>query len=241
MSEIWIPAAGGGADLDVVTAQAGDVRNGKVIVGPDGEHLTGTMKEISGGTITPTTAQQTLNGEGYLVGNIVVPGFTPPPANALKKGFVYQIFGTKITGTFEGWVPGNNDLYYRGNNIAGFKDDYGGLAEFQSDRIYIQSKSGVIQRIISANSYNLAKYKRIDIKFTYREAPIYKEVVIELRRSNNTIIAEMKKNLDVGTTTTYSLDISSSSDNVPILLWFRMNDSNHRTPGLDIFQISIHS
>ncbi|MBR9942877.1 hypothetical protein KE502_03395 [Clostridiaceae bacterium Marseille-Q3526] len=41
---IWLPG-GGGADLDAVTASAGDVLAGKVIVGPDGEPLTGTMPE----------------------------------------------------------------------------------------------------------------------------------------------------------------------------------------------------
>lgn len=39
---IWLPG-GGGADLDAVTAGAGDVLAGKVIVGPDGEPLTGTL------------------------------------------------------------------------------------------------------------------------------------------------------------------------------------------------------
>ncbi|MCI8958975.1 MAG: hypothetical protein HFG62_07640, partial [Lachnospiraceae bacterium] len=43
MSRIWMPGGGGGADLDLVTAQAGDVLAGKVIVGPDGEPLTGTL------------------------------------------------------------------------------------------------------------------------------------------------------------------------------------------------------
>lgn len=39
---IWLPG-GGGADLDAVTASTGDVLAGKVIVGPDGEPLTGTL------------------------------------------------------------------------------------------------------------------------------------------------------------------------------------------------------
>lgn len=44
MGKIWIPGGGGGgADLDVVTAAADDVLSGKVIVGPDGEPLTGTL------------------------------------------------------------------------------------------------------------------------------------------------------------------------------------------------------
>jgi len=43
MSRIWMPGGAGGADVDVVTAGAGDVLKGKVIVGPDGEPLTGTL------------------------------------------------------------------------------------------------------------------------------------------------------------------------------------------------------
>lgn len=42
-----MPGGGGGADLDVVTAGAGNVEAGKVIVGPDGEPLTGTLRNIT--------------------------------------------------------------------------------------------------------------------------------------------------------------------------------------------------
>lgn len=43
MGKIWMPGGGGGADLDVVTAGAGDVLSGKVIVDKDGNPLPGTM------------------------------------------------------------------------------------------------------------------------------------------------------------------------------------------------------
>lgn len=43
MGRIWMPGGGGGADLDMVTALADDVIQGKVIVGPDGEPLTGIL------------------------------------------------------------------------------------------------------------------------------------------------------------------------------------------------------
>lgn len=56
---IWLPG-GGGADLDVVTASAGDVLAGKVIVGPDGEPLTGTLA-LSGNA----SDGQVLNGQTY--------------------------------------------------------------------------------------------------------------------------------------------------------------------------------
>ena len=40
MSRIWLPGGAGGADLDVITAGAGDVLSGKVIVDKEGEPLT---------------------------------------------------------------------------------------------------------------------------------------------------------------------------------------------------------
>ena len=43
MGKVYISSGGGGIDLDVVTAAAGDILSGKVIVGPDGEPLTGTL------------------------------------------------------------------------------------------------------------------------------------------------------------------------------------------------------
>ena len=47
MGRIWTSGGGGGADLDVVTAGAWNVEAGKVIVGPDGEPLTGTLRNIT--------------------------------------------------------------------------------------------------------------------------------------------------------------------------------------------------
>lgn len=60
MGKIWMPGGGGGADVDVVTAEAGDVLEGKVIVGPDGEPLTGTL------TLSGNAADsQVLSGQTY--------------------------------------------------------------------------------------------------------------------------------------------------------------------------------
>lgn len=43
MGRVWMPGGGGGADLDVITAGAGDVLAGKVIVDKEGESVAGTM------------------------------------------------------------------------------------------------------------------------------------------------------------------------------------------------------
>lgn len=45
MGRIWVLGGGGGADLDVITANPADVRAGKVIVDKDGEPLTGTLPD----------------------------------------------------------------------------------------------------------------------------------------------------------------------------------------------------
>lgn len=147
MSEIWIPAAGGGADLDVVTAQAGDVLQDKVIVGPDGEPLTGTMPNRgnyngSGNSKGNDTGNQRMwvkVPQGYYNENAQVflswadirqmAGIT---ADKIKKNV--SIIG--ITGTFEGWVPEPTDLYYNGVNkeIVGL----GSVAQFQDTRVYIK-------------------------------------------------------------------------------------------------------
>ena len=60
MGRIWMPGGGGGADLDVVTAAAGDVLKDKVIVGPDGEPLTGVL-ELTGNAAD----SQVLVGKTY--------------------------------------------------------------------------------------------------------------------------------------------------------------------------------
>ena len=60
MARIWMPGGGGGADLDVTTAVAGDILKGKVIVGPDREPLTGTL-ELTGNAAD----SQVLAGKTY--------------------------------------------------------------------------------------------------------------------------------------------------------------------------------
>lgn len=60
MGRIWMPGGGGGIDLDVVTAASGDILKGKVIVGTDGEPLTGVL-ELTGNAAD----SQVLSGKTY--------------------------------------------------------------------------------------------------------------------------------------------------------------------------------
>ena len=176
MGRIWMPAGGGGADLDVITASAGDVLAGKVTVDREGEPLVGTVKDQgnwgfselaagsavtipegkhggggkviakslasqtpgdsaaghilagrtawvngskitgtipsqSGGTLTPSTSAVTANCSGkYMTSNYTIPAFALPPANALRKGYSYTLYGKTVTGTLEQWLSSPADV-----------------------------------------------------------------------------------------------------------------------------------
>lgn len=72
MGRIWMPGGGGGADLDVVTAGAGDVLAGKVIVDKDGNPLTGTIPDNTGTALEVATNGKTLIPKGYFDGTTYV-------------------------------------------------------------------------------------------------------------------------------------------------------------------------
>ena len=90
MGRIWMPGGGGGADLDAITAGAGDVLAGKVIVNKDGNPLTGTMPNrgavshslaINGSYTIPAGYH---NGSGKVTQNVPTKGaqtYTPGTTN----------------------------------------------------------------------------------------------------------------------------------------------------------------
>ncbi|MBE7718822.1 MAG: hypothetical protein E7243_04810 [Lacrimispora celerecrescens] len=106
MGKIWMPGGGGGADLDVITAGAGDVLAGKVIVDKDGEPLTGTMPNR--GAVSQALnagASYTIpagyhNGSGTVAANSLA-SQTSATATAprLLNGYTAYVNGNKITGT----------------------------------------------------------------------------------------------------------------------------------------------
>lgn len=129
---------GGNNDLDKITAAPEDVRKGKFYLDAEGDICSGNMPEIAGRTITPGASQQTVKGEGYLLDDINVPGFAMPAANLIKKGVTIDIYGRKVTGTFQGWVGDSGDLYINGANNAGFISSD---VSFLQDRIQLGTSS----------------------------------------------------------------------------------------------------
>ena len=116
---IWLPG-GGGADLDAVTASAGDVLAGKVIVGPDGEPLTGTLslsgnasdgQVLSGQTYYNTDAKTkrtgTMPNRGTVNQSLAINGsYTIPAGYHNGNGKVTQSVKTKGAQTF---TPGRSN------------------------------------------------------------------------------------------------------------------------------------
>ena len=133
MGRIIIQGGGNNVDLDIITAAASDVLKGKVIIGPDGEPLTGTIPSLSARTITPGTGNQVLNAGNYLAGNITVVGDADLIADNIKSGKnIFNVAGTckefvrysnvltssSSSKKFTGDNPGT--LYYISVNNLGF-------------------------------------------------------------------------------------------------------------------------
>ena len=100
MGKLVIPNIGSNIDLSLITATSNDILQGKVTVGSDGELITGVIPSLSARTITPSTANQTINAGNYLSGNIVVSGDTDLTSANIRVG--KNIFG----------VTGNIAPYY---------------------------------------------------------------------------------------------------------------------------------
>jgi len=97
---------GGGADLDVVTAGVGDVLAGKVIVGADGEPLTGTMANRgavsqalnAGGSYTVPAGYH--NGSGSVTANSLSSQTSATAAaGQILSGYTAWVNGSKLTGS----------------------------------------------------------------------------------------------------------------------------------------------
>lgn len=134
---IWLPG-GGGADLDAVTASAGDVLAGKVIVGPDGEPLTGTLA-LSGNasdgqvlgrqtyynTDAKTKRIGTMPNRGAVSQSLAINGsYTIPAGYHNGSGKVTQSVKTKGAQTF---TPG------RSNQVIGANQWLSGAQTIMGD------------------------------------------------------------------------------------------------------------
>ncbi len=164
MGRIWMPGGGGGADLDVITAEAKDVLAGKVIVDKDGNPLSGTMQTMSGGTYTPSTSQQRIScAEKKMTGDIIIPAFTLPSANVIKKGVTVDFYGKKVTGTFQGYVDDKLWIYNHGTwsnmTTPGFTGYKGHIAPVDSGGTITFTQNDTYRAGVTKSSINFSGYK----------------------------------------------------------------------------------
>ena len=111
MGRIWMPGGGGGADLDVITAGAGDVLSGKVIVDQDGNPITGTIP-----------VKNAIASSINCGGSVDIPaGYYPTAgkvqANSLASQTAANAGAGQILSGYSGWVNGakvNGSMTNRG-------------------------------------------------------------------------------------------------------------------------------
>lgn len=89
--------SGSSLDTSDATAAAADILKDKTAY-VNGQKVTGTITSVNAQTITPTTTDQTVNGNVFLVGAITVVGDANLLAENIKSGVT--IFG--VTGTYTG-------------------------------------------------------------------------------------------------------------------------------------------
>ena len=89
--------SGNSLDTSDATAAAADILKDKTAY-VNGQKVTGTITSVNAQTITPTTTDQTVNGNVFLTGAITVAGDANLLAENIKSGVT--IFG--VTGTYTG-------------------------------------------------------------------------------------------------------------------------------------------
>ena len=157
MGTILMPGGGGGIDLDVVTAAAGDVLNGKVIVGADGEPLTGTLAltgnagtgdVLSGKTFYNADAKTkrtgTMTNQGAKTaslncgGSYTIPaGYHNGSGKVSAKSLSSQTRGTASAGN----ILTGKTAWVNGNMVTGTMRDYSNIEQTATIETSDQTKS----------------------------------------------------------------------------------------------------
>lgn len=241
MSKIWIPGGGGGVDLDVTTAQAGDILAGKVIVGPDGEPLTGTMPNRGAvSQVLPINGNYTIpagyhNGSGKVTQSIPTRGaatIIPSTANQTAISAGYYASGNVIvagdpnlqagnikkgarifgvTGTFEGLVTSPYYLWRRGSFQNGQSMSFGNGDGIAGAALYI-IRGSYFNNFVDLTNH---RYLKTVVKGASRGGDV--SIYVQNPSDGNTV-ATLKVYADAANEITGYLDISSLRGQYKIFL-----------------------
>ena len=142
----------------------------------------------AGGTLTPSTSAVTANCSGkYMTSNYTIPAFALPPANALRKGYSYTLYGKTVTGTLEQWlsspadVTGNETGATKIGTSTGF---FSWITSPKSINVFCGSNGGsTLGRLNTAVNVSPYKYLKLFVPRAYNKSgsQYYTKVGISLQ------------------------------------------------------------
>lgn len=194
MGKIWFPGSGGGADLDVITATASDVRRNKVIVDKEGDPLAGAMNEQAGGTFTPGTSDRVLvPANTFVTSAIGMKGETNlVQDNVIKGKTIFNVIGNRNYFDVENNVIYNGNVFYNSYKPSGTKDTYKGQGI--SCGTPYNSYNSVALRIYQDTSDTGAEanvilkkgnYRKVSVVITKYVGQMYETVWMEIWRESD--------------------------------------------------------
>lgn len=196
-SAVAIPEGkhGGGGKVtakSLASQTPGDSAAGHILAGRtawvNGSKITGTIPSQAGGTLTPSTSAVTANCSGkYMTSNYTIPAFALPPANALRKGYSYTLYGKTVTGTLEQWlsspadVTGNETGATKIGTSTGF---FSWITRPKSINVFCGSNGGsTLGRLNTAVNVSSYKYLKLFVPRAYDKSgsQYYTKVGISLQ------------------------------------------------------------
>lgn len=124
-------------------------------------------------------------------------GITP---DKVKKGVTL----CGVVGTFEGWVPVATDLYYNGQNVAGFKAGNASTTSYVSfDNNQITVNATTVMILESTKTYDVHSHSQLIIEGNLMLSSSGAEIIVNPKNGQETIVATYS-----GTHSSVTIDIS---------------------------------
>ena len=186
----------GGVTANSLAAQTPGNLQSNVILSPyygysNGVRVQGNIATMGAQTISPTSYQQTVQTAGkYLSGNVTVNGVYNLRPENVRKGVQVG----DIVGIAEGYYPTANDLYLRGNNIAGFTAGSSDT-KFESGGIKVNDDYLILY---SNTQIDFTPYNYLNVELYYEKIHTNLQNVatrnlsmgVGLRNSSNVVLAQ---------------------------------------------------